>query len=165
MKLNGNVWLFGDNIDTDLIFPGHYLSVTELQELGRLCMSGIDIDFYNKISQQDIIVAGKNFGCGSSREHAPLSIKYCGISCIIALSFSRIFYRNAINIGLPIFLCEKVSSITQGDNITVDIKIGRIKNNTSGQEYDTVTFPPFIQELIKEGGLIEYVNKHINNEE
>lgn len=159
--IKGKVWKFGDNVNTDEIIPAKYLNVSDARELARYCMSGIDERFCSKISDGDIIVAGKNFGCGSSREHAPLSIKYCGISCIIALSFARIFFRNSINIGLPILECKEARNIEEGDVVEIDLKKGRIKDLRQEKIYRTSPFPPFMQEIIEAGGLMKYVLKKI----
>ncbi len=162
MKIKGKVWKFLDNINTDEIIPARYLNTSRAEELAMYCMEGIDKNFLNKIRKGDIIVAGKNFGCGSSREHAPVAIKACGISCVIAKTFARIFYRNAINIGLPILESVQASEdIQEGDEIEIDFDSGRIKNITRKQTYNAVSFPPFMQELIKAGGLMEYVKKKI----
>lgn len=162
MKIKGKVHKFGDNVNTDDIIPAIYLDTTEPAELAKHCMAGIDTEFYSKVSSGDIIVANKNFGCGSSREHAPIAIKGCGISCVIATSFARIFYRNAINIGLPIIICpEIVNDVSTGDMLEVDTDKGIIKNVNSGKEYNILPFPEFMQELIKVGGLMEYVKRKI----
>jgi 3-isopropylmalate/(R)-2-methylmalate dehydratase small subunit len=162
MKIKGKVHKFGDNVNTDDIIPAIYLDTTEPAELAKHCMAGIDTEFYSKVSSGDIIVANKNFGCGSSREHAPIAIKGCGISCVIATSFARIFYRNAINIGLPIIICpEIVNDVSTGDMLEVYTDKGIIKNVNSGKEYNIFPFPEFMQELIKVGGLMEYVKRKI----
>ena len=147
--------IFPDNVDTDVIIPARYLNLTEKTELAKHCMEDIAPDFVKKAEKGDVIVAGENFGCGSSREHAPLSIKTLGISVCIAKSFSRIFYRNAINIGLPICECKDADKIKENDVISVDFEIGIIYNETSGESYETVPFPPFIKEIIASGGLLE----------
>jgi 3-isopropylmalate/(R)-2-methylmalate dehydratase small subunit len=160
MKLKGKAWKFGSNIDTDVIIPARYLNTTDPDELAKHCMEDIDKDFVKKIDKGDIIVADTNFGCGSSREHAPVSIKAAGISCVIAKTFARIFYRNAINTGLPIIECQEASDrIDQGDEVRVEIKAGRIENLTKKEEYTTNPFPSFMQELISAGGLMPYVAK------
>ena len=158
----GKAWKFGDNIDTDVIIPARYLVSSDEKELGKHCMMDIDKDFVNKISPGDMIVAGENFGCGSSREHAPLAIKGAGCSCVIAPSFARIFYRNAINVGLPIFEHpEAAASIDGGDEVTVDLSAGTIENKTKGQVFQVTPFAPFLQELIAAGGLIPYARKRL----
>lgn len=158
MKLTGKVWKFGDDVDTDAIIPARYLNVSDPFELAAHCMEDIDPDFMKKISKGDIIVANKNFGCGSSREHAPLAIKTAGISCVIAKSFARIFYRNSINIGFPILECEEAASkISRGDQIEVDLSSGAIINLTKKEAYNAQPFPEFMQKIISAGGLMNYV--------
>ncbi len=160
MKLIGKAWKFGDDVDTDAIIPARYLNVSDPFELAAHCMEDIDPDFMKKISKGDIIVADKNFGCGSSREHAPLAIKTAGISCVIAKSFARIFYRNAINIGLPILECEEAASkINEGDQIEIDLSSGIITNLTKKETYKAQPFPEFMQKIISAGGLMNYVMK------
>lgn len=160
MILEGRVWKCGDNIDTDVIIPARYLNFTSPEELGKYCMADMDPDFAKKIVKGDIIVAGRNFGCGSSREHAPIAIKAAGISCVIAISFARIFYRNAINIGLPILECPQLISETYQHNIlSVNLANGLIMDKSSNREYQAKSFPPFIQEIIKAGGLLNYVRR------
>jgi len=155
METKGKAFKFGDNIDTDVILPGRYLNMSKGSELAQYCMCGIDEDFSKKVETGDVIVAGKNFGCGSSREHAPLSIKAAGISCVIAVTFARIFYRNAINIGLPIIECEEAArDIDNGDEVIVDFNSGKITNVTKQVSYQSEPFPPFMQELMMSGGLI-----------
>ena len=155
----GKVFRFGDNIDTDVIIPARYLNSSDPKELATHCMEDIDKDFVNKVSKGDIIVANKNFGCGSSREHAPISIKAAGVSCVIAETFARIFYRNSINIGLPIIECpEAAKEINDGDEISVDFNTGIITNKTTGKSYEGQAFPEFMQNLINAGGLINYIN-------
>ncbi len=164
MKLTGDVWKYGNDIDTDVIIPARYLNTSDPEELARHCLEDLDSEFTEKMNQGDIIVAGDNFGCGSSREHAPLAIKAAGVSCIIANSFARIFYRNAINIGLPIMESkEAVNSITEGDRLSVDLDQGLIKNLTRDEEYQAKPFPEFMQELIASGGLINYLKKQVSN--
>ncbi len=160
MKLKGKVWKFKDNINTDEIIPARYLNTFDEQELAKHCMEDADKDFPKKVKRGDIIVAGKNFGCGSSREHAPICLKGAGISCVIAETFARIFYRNAINIGLPILESAEASKdIKEGDTIEVDLDNGKIKNTTQNKIYTAQAFPEFMQELINAGGLMEYVKK------
>ncbi|MEK6682099.1 MAG: 3-isopropylmalate dehydratase small subunit [Nitrospirota bacterium] len=160
MILKGRAWKFGSDIDTDAIIPARYLNTSDPAELAKHCMEDADKDFIKKVKKGDIIVADKNFGCGSSREHAPISIKACGVSCVIAKSFARIFYRNAFNIGLPILESPEASEkISQGDEIEVDVVKGIIRNITKKEEYMVSPIPPFMQELINAGGLMEWVKK------
>lgn len=160
--MKGRVWKVGDNIDTDIIIPGKYLNISDPKELGKHCMEGIDKEFPQKIALGDILVAGENFGCGSSREHAPLSIQAAGISCVIAQTFARIFYRNSINIGLPIIECSKaVEKIEGKDILEIDFSRGKISNITKGEDYDSLPFPQFLEEIIKGGGLINYTRKRL----
>lgn len=162
MKYTGKAWKYRADVNTDEIIPARYLNVSEPSELAKHCMEDIDKDFMKKIKSGDIIVAEKNFGCGSSREHAPIAIKAANISCVIAKSFARIFYRNAINIGLPIMeSAEAVDNIKEGDEIEVDFIAGKILNKSTGKEFTAEPFPPFMQELINAGGLMEYVSKKI----
>ena len=155
MKFSGKVIKYGDNVDTDVIIPARYLNTIDKRELASHCMEDIDKDFVNKVNLGDIMVAGYNFGCGSSREHAPLVIKTCGIGCVIAKSFARIFYRNAINIGLAILECpEACDEINANDEVSVDFDTGVITNITTGKTYKAEPFPPFIQNIIKKGGLL-----------
>lgn len=159
MKAKGRVFKYQDNVDTDVIIPARYLNSTSGEELAKHCMEDIDKEFANKVQNGDIIVARKNFGCGSSREHAPLAIKCSGISCVIADTFARIFYRNAINIGLPIIECkEAAESIEAGDEVEVDFDTGVIVNKTKNQSFQGEAFPEFMQNIINAGGLIAYVN-------
>lgn len=160
MKACGSVFKYGDNVDTDVIIPARYLNVTDGNELAKHCMEDIDSDFVNKVKKGDIIVANKNFGCGSSREHAPLVLKCAGVSCVIAETFARIFYRNAINIGLPIIECpEAAKAIKAGDKVSVDFDSGIITNETTGETFEGQAFPPFMQDIISAGGLFPYINK------
>ena len=155
MNANGTVHKYGDNVDTDVIIPARYLNTADHKELASHCMEDIDKDFVKKVKDGDIIVGGYNFGCGSSREHAPLVIKTCGTSCVIAKSFARIFYRNAINIGLPILECEAAAEeIQPGDAVTVDFDTGVITDSTTGKTYQAEPFPDFIQNIIQKGGLL-----------
>ncbi len=159
---SGKVWKFGDHIDTDVIIPARYLVSSVEKELGKHCMEDIDKDFVSKVSPGDIIVGGENFGCGSSREHAPLAIKGAGCSCVIAASFARIFFRNAINVGLPIFECpEGAASFETGDVGRVDPAAGTIENVTKGQTFTIVPFSPFLQKLIALGGLVPWVREEL----
>ena len=158
MKLKGKVWKFGDNIDTDAIIPAIYLKTVDPDELASHCMEVIIPNFAEKVAPGDIIVADKNFGCGSSREHAPVAIKAAKISCVIAKSFARIFYRNSINIGLPILECEEAASkIKEGDEIEIDLSTGTITNLTKNETYKAKPFPEFMQKIISSGGLMNYV--------
>ena len=155
MKVQGNVFKYPDNVDTDVIIPARYLNTANAKELALHCMEDIDTEFVKKVKVGDVMVAGWNFGCGSSREHAPLVIKTCGTGCVIAKSFARIFYRNAINIGLPILECEEAAEeIAAGDEVAVDFDSGIITNITTGKEYRAQPFPPFIQKIIAAGGLL-----------
>ena len=159
MKAHGDVFKFGDNVDTDVIIPARYLNSSEPKELAAHCMEDIDKDFVKKVKKGDLIVANKNFGCGSSREHAPIAIKAAGVSCVIAETFARIFYRNAINIGLPIIECkEAAENIDAGDEVEVDFDNGMIYNRTKGTEFKGQPFPEFMQKLIAAGGLVKYTN-------
>lgn len=159
MKANGRVFKYGDNVDTDVIIPARYLNSSDPAELAKHCMEDIDKDFVNKVNKGDIIVADKNFGCGSSREHAPIAIKAAGVSCVIAETFARIFYRNAINIGLPIIECPEASKAIQaGDQVDIDFNTGVITDQTTGKSFQGQAFPPFMQKIISEGGLINYIN-------
>ncbi len=156
MKATGFVHKYGDNVDTDVIIPARYLNTTSEKELASHCMEDIDKDFVNKVKSGDIMVAGDNFGCGSSREHAPIAIKASGITCVIANSFARIYYRNSINIGLPILECpEAVAGIKAGDTVSVDFDSGVITNISTGKSFQGAAFPASIQEIIKAGGLIK----------
>ena len=160
--LVGNCWKYSDNIDTDVIIPARYLNTSEEKELAMHCLEDIDTDFAKNVNKGDIIIAGENFGCGSSREHAPIAIKASGISVVIAKSFARIFFRNAINIGLPILEHPTLSDeCKKGDKISVDLNTGVIKNLTTNKEYKCQSFPEEIQELIKQGGLINYTKKKL----
>ena len=162
MKFKGRAHKLGANVDTDAIIPARYLSTSDPQELAQHCLEGIDPDFMHKVKPGDILVADTNFGCGSSREHAPLAIKACGISCIIAKSFARIFFRNAINIGLPVLECEEANELHQGDVIEVDLEEGRITDNTTDKVFWSKPYPPFIQGIIRQGGLTEYTRKRLD---
>ncbi len=159
MLLKGKAHKYGSHVNTDEIVPARYLNTSDEKELASHCMEDIDKDFVNKAQAGDIIVADENFGCGSSREHAPLAIKAFGISCVIAKNFARIFYRNALNIGLPIFEVEDASKIADGDEIEVNAEEGIIKNLTKAETYKATVFPEFMQELISSGGLMEYAKK------
>lgn len=159
MKAHGTVFKYGDNVDTDVIIPARYLNSSDPAELATHCMEDIDTEFVKKVKKGDIIVADKNFGCGSSREHAPIAIKASGVSCVIAETFARIFYRNAINIGLPIVECpEAAKGIEAGDEVMVDFDSGIITNVTKGISYKGQAFPEFMQRIIKAEGLVNYIN-------
>ena len=161
MSVKGRVFKYGDNVDTDVIIPARYLNTSDAKELAAHCMEDIDTEFVKNVQEGDIIVANKNFGCGSSREHAPLAIKTAGVSCVIASTFARIFYRNAINIGLPILECdEAVKNIDAGDELEVDFKSGLIKNLTKNQQYQGEGFPEFMQKIIDNDGLIGYIRNN-----
>lgn len=158
MVLKGKAWRYGKNVDTDVIIPARYLNQSDPSELAKHSMEDIDSSFAGNVRPGDIIVAEENFGCGSSREHAPIAIKASGVSCVIASSFARIFFRNAINIGLPILESkEAVENIKKGDDVEVDLDTGTITNLTSGSSFTVESFPPFMQEIISKGGLIKYV--------
>ena len=160
MKAYGKVHKYGDNVDTDVIIPARYLDSSDPKELAAKCMIDIDADFVNRVKEGDILVANKNFGCGSSREHAPIAIKASGISCVIAETFARIFYRNSINIGLPSIECpEAARNIEAGDQIEVDFDEGMIYNRTKGTKYQGQAFPEFMQKIIMAEGLINYINQ------
>ena len=155
MKTQGKVFKYPDNVDTDVIIPARYLNTANAQELAKHCMEDIDTEYVKQVQPGDIMVAGWNFGCGSSREHSPLVIKTCGTGCVIAKSFARIFYRNAINIGMPILECEQAAEeIQPGDQVAVDFDTGIIRNITAGKTYQAEPFPEFIQNIIKKGGLL-----------
>ena len=159
MLARGKVFKYGDNVDTDVIIPARYLNTSDAKELAAHCMEDIDAEFGSKVENGDIIVADKNFGCGSSREHAPLAIKTAGVSCVIAKTFARIFYRNSINIGLPILECvEAAEKIEGGDVVEVNFDTGVITNVTKGESYQGQAFPEFMQEIIKADGLVNYIN-------
>lgn len=159
MKALGKVFKYGDNVDTDVIIPARYLNSSDPAELATHCMEDIDKGFVNQVKKGDIIVAEKNFGCGSSREHAPIAIKASGVSCVIAETFARIFYRNSINIGLPIIECKEASErIEAGDEVEIDFDSGIITNKTKGESYKGQAFPEFMQKIIKAEGLMNYIN-------
>jgi 3-isopropylmalate/(R)-2-methylmalate dehydratase small subunit len=165
MIFEGNVHKYGRDVDTDVIIPARYLNTHDHAELAKHAMEDIDADFVDRVQQGDIIVAAENFGCGSSREHAPVAIKASGISCVVAASFARIFYRNAINTGLPIVVCPAaIADAETGDRMKVDVATGVVENLTKGKKYDAEAFPPFMQELIDRGGLMEYVKAQIGED-
>ena len=158
MELKGKVHKYGDNVDTDVIIPARYLNTSEAKELAAHCMEDIDAAFAGRVKAGDIIVAGRNFGCGSSREHAPLAIKASGVACVIATTFARIFYRNALNIGLPILECpEAAEAIAAGDEVSIDLASGTVTDETTGRTFKAEPFPPFMRELIAAGGLAAYM--------
>jgi 3-isopropylmalate/(R)-2-methylmalate dehydratase small subunit len=162
LNLKGKVYKYGTNIDTDAIIPARYLNLSEPEELAKHCMEDIDAEFLNKVQSGDIIVADTNFGCGSSREHAPIALKAAGISCVIAKSFARIFFRNAINIGLPLLESpEAVDGIQAGDILEIDLAVGKIKNVTNGSTFVAKPYPEFMMGIIKVGGLVEYTKRKI----
>ena len=157
MKVSGKTYKYGDNVDTDVIIPARYLNTPDAKELAKHCMEDIDTSFASTVKPGEIMIAGKNFGCGSSREHAPLAIKTCGVACVIAATFARIFYRNALNIGLPILECpEAAKAIKAGDTVSVDFDTGVITDETTGKSFQGEPFPPFMQDLIAAGGLAAY---------
>lgn len=166
MKVRGKVFKYGDNIDTDVIIPARYLNQTDPKVLAKHCMEDITPSFSHQVKPGDIIVAERNFGCGSSREHAPIAIKASGISCVIASSFARIFYRNAINIGLSILECENAAkNIAWGDEVEIDIGLGHIRNLSRKKEYQSQPFPEFMMEIINAGGLMNYIKKELTEKQ
>jgi len=162
VTLRGRVWKYGDNIDTDAIIPARYLNTTSEQKLAAHCMEDLDVTFAREVQPGDIVVAGKNFGCGSSREHAPLALKASGVACVVAETFARIFFRNALNIGLPILECpEAVQGTEAGHILEVDLGTGRIHNATTGRTYQATAYPEFMLSLIEAGGLVEYTRRRL----
>lgn len=162
MRFEGRVFKFGDDVDTDVIIPARYLNTADPSILGAHCMEGIDPEFPKKVGKGDIVVAGRNFGCGSSREHAPVALKAAGVSCVVAKSFARIFYRNAFNVGLPAIECpEAADEAEEGEVLEVDLEMGVILNRSKGKEYCFKPLPPFMLQLIQKGGLIPYVRERI----
>jgi 3-isopropylmalate/(R)-2-methylmalate dehydratase small subunit len=162
MKAQGKVIKYGNNVDTDVIIPARYLNTSDPAELATHCMEDLDKSFIGRVQKGDIMVAGKNFGCGSSGEHAPIAIKVSGIACVVAETFARIFYRNAINIGLPILECpEAAKDISEGDSVSIDFATGKITNLTQNKEYTGAPFPPFMQEIMDADGLIGYIKKQL----
>ena len=162
MKIVGKVAKFGNNIDTDVILPGKYLVLTDPKELAKHAMEGLISDFPEKAKDGLIVVGGKNFGCGSSREQAPLALKYAGVQCVVAESFARIFFRNSINIGLPVVECEGISKTTDdGDELSVDLDTGKIKNLTKGKSFQVTKLPPFILDILSDGGLVENLQRRL----
>ena len=165
MKVQSTVIKYGDHVDTDVIIPARYLNTTDHAELASHCMEDLDKDFKAKSKASKIIVAGRNFGCGSSREHAPIAIRACGVRCVIAASFARIFYRNAINIGFPILECpEAAAAIRNGDTVSVDFDSGLIRDETTGQEFRATALPPFIGRIVEDGGLLPYLKARLEKE-
>lgn len=161
-KLTGSAWVYADNVDTDVIIPARYLTTSDPEKLAPHCMEDIDTSFAGAVKQGDVIIAGNNFGCGSSREHAPIAIKASGVSCVVAGSFARIFFRNAINIGLPILECpEAVSGTAKGDKIEIDLETGKIENKTNGKVFSAKPIPEFLQNLFEVGGLVPYVRARL----
>ncbi|MFA4910691.1 MAG: 3-isopropylmalate dehydratase small subunit [Desulfobacteria bacterium] len=162
MRFKGRVWKFGADVDTDAIIPARYLNTSDPDELARHCMEDVDLSFAESVKQGDIIFAGKNFGCGSSREHAPIAIKAAGISCVVAKSFARIFYRNSFNMALPIMECPEAVDVTEAeDEVEIDLDRGEIINHTRHKTFSCQSIPPFMQELVESGGLMGYVTKKI----
>jgi len=165
MKLKGRVWKYGDNVDTDVIIPARHTNTHEPADLALHCMEDLDEEFASKVQPGDIIVAGNNFGCGSSREHAPIAIKGSGVSAVIAISFARIFYRNAFNMGLPIFECpEAVADVQTGETLEIDLNTGTITNLDRNKTYQSEPVPPFMQQLLDDGGLIPFVQREMAEE-
>ncbi|MGN0802681.1 MAG: 3-isopropylmalate dehydratase small subunit [Candidatus Faecivicinus sp.] len=164
--VTGKVYKYGDNVDTDVIIPARYLNAPSPEELAKHCMEDIDPDFTAKVQPGDIVVGGANFGCGSSREHAPIAIRACGVPCVIAASFARIFYRNSINIGFPILECpEAAAAIQNGDTVSVDFDSGKIHDETTGQDFQAAAFPAFINRIIEHDGLLPYLKARQDAEE
>ena len=162
-KITGKVWNFGSNIDTDLIIAARYLNSSDPDHLAKYVMEDADPDFASKVQPGDIIVAGENFGCGSSREHAPIALKAAGVAAVIAPTFARIFYRNAFNMGLPIFELENAEEIIEGETVSIDLAEGTIENNTTNKTYKFTPIPPFMQELLADGGLMNFAAKEAKN--
>ncbi|MGQ9598402.1 MAG: 3-isopropylmalate dehydratase small subunit [Anaerolineae bacterium] len=166
MRLTGRSWKYGDHVDTDVIIPARYLNTSVMGELARHCLEDLDPKFATLVQPGDVIVAGENFGCGSSREHAPLAIKGAGVGCVIARSFARIFYRNAINIGLPILECPAaVDEIENGHRVEVDLKSGQVQNLTTGRVFQAEPYPPFMMAIIESGGLVPYTRQRLKNDQ
>ena len=164
--VTGKVFKYGDNVDTDVIIPARYLNAPSPEELAKHCMEDIDPDFTSRVQPGDIVVGGANFGCGSSREHAPIAIRACGVRCVIAASFARIFYRNSINIGFPILECpEAAVAIQNGDTVSVDFDSGLIHDETTGQDFHAVALPPFIGRIVEHNGLLPYLKARMDAEE
>ena len=166
MSIKGKAWVYGDDVDTDVIIPARYLNTSDPEELAAHCMEDIDRTFAANVQKGDLIVAGNNFGCGSSREHAPIALKATGITGVVAVSFARIFYRNALNIGLPIWECpELAENVESGDEIIMDYEAGSFQLAGNGETYGAKPFPPFMQQLISDGGLVNYVRKKLKESE
>lgn len=164
MKHKGKAWIFGDDVNTDLIIPGKYLELVDPEEMAKHAMEGIDPDFPKKIQKGDLVIGGTNFGCGSSREHAPLALKYAGISAVIAESFARIYYRNSINIGLPALECPGITgAVKEGDTVEVDVTGGTVKNTRTGVELNFTPLPDFMIDVLNEGGLVGYLKKNMES--
>lgn len=164
MKHKGKAWIFGDDVNTDLIIPGKYLELVDPEEMAKHAMEGIDPDFPKKIQKGDLVIGGTNFGCGSSREHAPLALKYAGISAVIAESFARIYYRNSINIGLPALECPGITgAVKEGDTVEVDVTGGTVKNIRTGVELNFTPLPDFMIDVLNEGGLVGYLKKNMES--
>jgi 3-isopropylmalate/(R)-2-methylmalate dehydratase small subunit len=162
MSLGGRVWKYGDNVDTDVIIPARYLSMSTAEELAAYCMVDLDTTFAGNVQPGDVIVAGENFGCGSSREHAPLAIKGAGVSCVVARSFARIFYRNAINVGLPILECPAAADeVKSGHQLQIDLERGKVRDLTTGRTYEAEPYPPFMMEIIRAGGLVPHTRARL----
>jgi 3-isopropylmalate/(R)-2-methylmalate dehydratase small subunit len=160
MIISGRTWKYGDNINTDYIIPGRYMELTDPHEMAKHAMEGIDPSFINKVQKGDVVVGGTNFGCGSSREHAPLALKYAGVGCVIAESYARIFYRNAVNIGLPAVECSGITSaVKQGDQLELNLGEGIVTNMTQGEKLKFTSLPPFMLEVLNAGGLVPYLSK------
>jgi 3-isopropylmalate/(R)-2-methylmalate dehydratase small subunit len=163
MAIRGKAWKFGDDVNTDLIIPGKYLELVDPEEMALHAMEGIDPEFPKKVQKDDIVVGGTNFGCGSSREHAPLALKHAGVGAVVAESFARIFYRNAINIGLPALECPGFAKVvSDGDFLEIDLTGGKVKNRTTGEELEFVSLPGFMVEVLGEGGLVTYIRNHLD---
>ena len=160
MEVTGGVWKYGDNVNTDYIIPGRYMELTDPREMARHAMEGIDPSFAAKVKEGDVVVAGRNFGCGSSREHAPLALKYAGVGCVVAESYARIFYRNAVNIGLPALECSNITKcVEQGDDLTLDLGAGTVTIMNRGTNLLFTPLPPFMLEVLNAGGLVPYLSK------
>jgi len=163
MKVSGKAWKFGDDVNTDLIVPGKYLELVDPHEMAKHAMEGVDPDFPGKVSEGDVVVGGSNFGCGSSREHAAIALKYVGVGAVVAESFARIFYRNAINLGLPALECPGISeAVSEGDSLEIDLTGGKVVNATTGKEFDFIPLPGFMVEVLGEGGLVTYIRNHLD---
>ena len=162
MNRTGKAWKYGDNVDTDGIIPARYLNMHTAEELAPHCLEDLDATFVGAVQPGDVLVAGENFGCGSSREHAPLALRGAGVSCIVARSFARIFYRNAINVGLPILECpDAVDGVENGHQLLIDLEHGQVQNLTTGQAYQAEPYPPFMMDIIRAGGLVPYTRRRM----